>query len=443
MSVRAGVEGSNTGSSYAVAAADGRGAGKDGLSGGGGGGDGGGGSRVMMIEAAGEVRPPAELPRLVRVLLRMQGLDYERGALQLRSRCLGRVTTVLQNVVLYVVGFGWVLLGMPVWLFIVYTGSTHLTYFGTGFQAGSGDTIQPALLSPHWRRMLVSNHGGLVDKMRKSTRKTVGWRLVFAILGYYGPALAAVIYFLITLTDRSDGADLNPVVATGLFVATVAVILPSAILVVFVHQASLRAVQGALQMHHSKHTVRAYFANVRAELLKDRPSADALADAQQRINAFVRDVNCIFARPTTFFVVWQMSQLVCFSVGAMMSPEPFLLQEPIFGDIFYRVACLWATANALAFARLNLKVCSVFDTTARQETRELGNIRYLRGWDAAVGSSGASSTRLHEWLERGHRIYTTVLGIPVTATNIARFSSALASALGIVLATAVRNGVAV
>ena len=54
MSVRAGVEGSNTGSSYAVAAADGRGAREDdGLSGGGGGGDGGGGSRVMMIEAAG------------------------------------------------------------------------------------------------------------------------------------------------------------------------------------------------------------------------------------------------------------------------------------------------------------------------------------------------------------------------------------------------------
>ena len=182
---------------------------------------------------------------------------------------------------------------------------------------------------------------------------------------------------------------------------------------------------------------------MREELLKDKPSANALADAQQRVNSFVRDVNHIFARPTTFFVVLQIFQVFFFSVCAVMSPEPFLIHEPIFGDIFYRFACLVAAAQWLFSARLNLKVCSVFDTTARQEIRELGNLRYLRGWDAAVGSSGASSTRLHEWLERGHRIYTTVMGVPVTATNIARFSSALASALGIVLATAVRNGLAV
>ena len=93
-------------------------------------------------------------------------------------------------------------------------------------------------------------------------------------------------------------------------------------------------------------------------------------------------------------------------------------------------------AHAIYFARQNLKVCSVFDSTARREIKELRNLQYANGW-AKLGIGG--SLTFYEWLERGHHIHAEILGIPVTAENVSRFSSALLSGLGVILATAIRS----
>ena len=86
-------------------------------------------------------------------------------------------------------------------------------------------------------------------------------------------------------------------------------------------------------------------------------------------------------------------------------------------------------AHAIYFARQNLKFTR-FDSARR--VKELHNLRYLHGW-AKLGIGG--SITFYEWLKHGHYIHAEILGIPVTAENVSRFSSALLSGLGVMLAT--------
>ena len=196
-----------------------------------------------------------------------------------------------------------------------------------------------------------------------------------------------------------------------------------------------RAVQGALQMNEAKYMVRDYFALVRRELLKEEPSLYLLAKEQQDINSFCHDVNGIFQGPSQVFVFFQLSQMIVCGLGSVVKLTNYPV-EPIFGELTFRAWSLYGAAHAVYFASKNLKVCSIFDATARREMKELNNLRYVRGW-AKLGIGG--SMTFFEWLKNGHRIHFEILGIPVTAENVSRFSSALLSGFGVFLATAIRS----
>ena len=188
-------------------------------------------------------------------------------------------------------------------------------------------------------------------------------------------------------------------------------------------------------MNESKYMVRDYFALVRHELLKEEPSLYLLAKEQQEINAFCQDVTRLFRAPSQTFVVIQLVQMIVYGVGAVVKLKNNPV-EPIFGELTWRAMSLVMVAHAIYFASQNLKVCSVFDSTARREVKELHNLRYLHGW-AKLGIGG--SMTFYEWLKHGHHIHAEILGIPVTAENVSRFSSALLSGLGVILATAIRS----
>ena len=273
---------------------------------------------------------------------------------------------------------------MPVWLFIVYTGSTHLTYFGTGFQAGSGDTIQPALLSPHWRRMLVSNHGGVggQDEEEYPQKRRLAPRVGHP--GLLRPSAGGGDLFPDHPYRSLDGADLNPAVATGLFVATVAVILlrdtgrvrPPSV-----------AAGGARRLADAP--LQAHGPRVFRECAGGAAEGQAIGRRARRRAAAYQCVRprrqLYFARPTTFFVVWQMSQLVCFSVGAMMSPSRFCSRSRFSGTYFTESRALGHRQRA---------------GVRPAEPQGLQRVRH----DGATGDAGAGQHPVPSGVGRGRRV---------------------------------------
>ena len=360
------------------------------------------------------------LPSFVDFVLRLRGVVYKNGKVQEKYKCLSLFTLYFGLVGGMTAGLAsCVLLGMPVWLASIYfvaflsiVGSSRLDFL-------------TVLDSPRWRNMMKNNKYGVLEKMERSAKKYPLYIL---------QALLFSVWPIILLYWLTTQSVFTPQISMALMALTTLVGLLS-VLFEMARLITARIIQGALQMNESKYMVRDYFALVRHELLKEEPSLYLLAKEQQEINAFCHDVNRLFRAPSQTFVFIQLVQMIVYGVGAVvkLNNNPV---EPIFGELTWRATSLVFAAHAIYFARQNLKVCSVFDSTARQEVKELHNLRYLHGW-AKLGIGG--SITFYEWLKHGHYIHAEILGIPVTAENVSRFSSALLSGLGVMLATAIRS----